>query len=214
MVRKDDINSSKGYLLCDKCGGYYELQPGESPDDFEECECGGNLRYSKINPVKNESKGSITQKFPQNDLKSLISQNKKKSLIIICVLAIIITIPLILYVNQQTNIKYTLLGSYDAENIDYTLVHIPQGTKSIKIEYNISWNATSAGTNAFELHAYNINSGDRVPTGTLNLTNNKGFSIYEGQNKSGTYYFNNPQIKTLVLNGNGIKGTINIYTAQ
>lgn len=35
-----------GYLVCDKCGGYYELQPGESPDDFsDECECGGKIRY-------------------------------------------------------------------------------------------------------------------------------------------------------------------------
>lgn len=34
------------YLVCDKCGGYYELQPDESPDDFsDKCECGGNLRY-------------------------------------------------------------------------------------------------------------------------------------------------------------------------
>ena len=33
------------YLVCDKCGGYYELQPGESPDDFtDKCECGGKLR--------------------------------------------------------------------------------------------------------------------------------------------------------------------------
>ena len=34
------------YLVCDKCGEYYELQPGESPDDFsDKCECGGDLRY-------------------------------------------------------------------------------------------------------------------------------------------------------------------------
>ncbi|ADZ09385.1 hypothetical protein Metbo_1141 [Methanobacterium lacus] len=33
------------YLVCDKCGGYYELQPGESPDDFDRCECGGKLKY-------------------------------------------------------------------------------------------------------------------------------------------------------------------------
>lgn len=35
-----------GYLQCDKCGGYYELQEGESPDDFSDtCECGGKLKY-------------------------------------------------------------------------------------------------------------------------------------------------------------------------
>ena len=37
-----------GYLVCDKCGGYYELQSGESPDDFaDECECGGKLKHVK-----------------------------------------------------------------------------------------------------------------------------------------------------------------------
>jgi hypothetical protein len=35
-----------GYLKCDKCGGSYELQEGESPEDFtNKCECGGTLRY-------------------------------------------------------------------------------------------------------------------------------------------------------------------------
>ena len=24
-----------GYLICDKCGGYYELQRGEKPGDFD-----------------------------------------------------------------------------------------------------------------------------------------------------------------------------------
>ncbi|BDZ71593.1 hypothetical protein [Methanobacterium petrolearium] len=37
-----------GYLICVKCGGYYELQPGEKPEDFSnECECGGELIYSE-----------------------------------------------------------------------------------------------------------------------------------------------------------------------
>ncbi|MEN6592493.1 MAG: M48 family metalloprotease [Methanobacterium sp.] len=36
----------KGYLVCDKCNRYYELQAGESPEDFaSKCECGGNLEY-------------------------------------------------------------------------------------------------------------------------------------------------------------------------
>ncbi|WP_414470301.1 hypothetical protein [Methanobacterium sp. ACI-7] len=32
------------YLVCKKCNGYYELQKGESVNDFEECECGGTLK--------------------------------------------------------------------------------------------------------------------------------------------------------------------------
>jgi hypothetical protein len=34
-----------GYLFCDKCGGYYKLQEGESEEDFDTCQCGGKLRY-------------------------------------------------------------------------------------------------------------------------------------------------------------------------
>ena len=34
-----------GYLVCDKCGGYYRLQEGESLNDFDTCQCGGNLMY-------------------------------------------------------------------------------------------------------------------------------------------------------------------------
>ena len=44
MREKKEI--SPGYLICDTCGGYYELQTGEKADDFsDECECGGNLKH-------------------------------------------------------------------------------------------------------------------------------------------------------------------------
>ncbi len=36
-----------GYLECDNCKGYYELQNGESPEDFSECECGGRLVHRR-----------------------------------------------------------------------------------------------------------------------------------------------------------------------
>lgn len=37
---------SGGYLTCEKCGGYYQLQPGESLDDFSDvCDCGGHLEF-------------------------------------------------------------------------------------------------------------------------------------------------------------------------
>lgn len=38
--------SKPGYLVCDSCGGYYELQLDESPDDYsDECDCGGRLKH-------------------------------------------------------------------------------------------------------------------------------------------------------------------------
>jgi len=38
------VGSFMGYLICEKCGGYYELQKDEFSDDFKTCECGGNLK--------------------------------------------------------------------------------------------------------------------------------------------------------------------------
>ena len=34
-----------GYLICDECAGYYQLQEGEYPEDFSSCQCGGHLEY-------------------------------------------------------------------------------------------------------------------------------------------------------------------------
>lgn len=39
------------FLVCDKCLGYYELQKGESAEDFsDECECGGHLEEKDQHP--------------------------------------------------------------------------------------------------------------------------------------------------------------------
>jgi len=44
--QRNRTNSKPGYLVCDSCGGYYELQKGEAPDDFsEECDCGGQFKH-------------------------------------------------------------------------------------------------------------------------------------------------------------------------
>lgn len=42
-----DVSSSStnGYLSCNNCGGYYLLEGSESPEDFDVCQCGGNLTY-------------------------------------------------------------------------------------------------------------------------------------------------------------------------
>jgi hypothetical protein len=46
------------YLICEECEGYYELQSGESADDFDTCQCGGHLKYfDNINdPTPQKSK--------------------------------------------------------------------------------------------------------------------------------------------------------------
>lgn len=35
------------YLICQSCGGYYELEEDESPQDYDYCRCGGELIYSE-----------------------------------------------------------------------------------------------------------------------------------------------------------------------
>lgn len=43
------------YLICESCGGYYELGEDESPEDFDNCQCGGNLRLvTSINEIQDE----------------------------------------------------------------------------------------------------------------------------------------------------------------
>ncbi len=57
-----------GYLVCEKCGGYYKLKPGESPNKFSDnCECGGKLKYvENLNtPGKNMGKMKPTITCPQ-----------------------------------------------------------------------------------------------------------------------------------------------------
>lgn len=39
-----------GYLVCTKCGSYYEIQPQDHPDEFSgKCECGGNIKFVRYN---------------------------------------------------------------------------------------------------------------------------------------------------------------------
>lgn len=44
--QKIELSVLTGYLICQKCKGYYKLQPGESPEDFTDvCACGGKLSH-------------------------------------------------------------------------------------------------------------------------------------------------------------------------
>lgn len=54
-----------GYLVCYSCGGYYRLKPGESPDQYKRCCCGGKLKYYheiEVPNHKNEDKVGVLRK--------------------------------------------------------------------------------------------------------------------------------------------------------
>ena len=57
------------YLICNKCSNYYELQSGESPDDFElDCKCGGKLELKDIVIQKGFTDDKPPIKFTKKDL--------------------------------------------------------------------------------------------------------------------------------------------------
>lgn len=61
-----------GYLICDKCKGYYKLRPDESPGDFESCSCGGTLNYASSLKEKEKQKFNLDPRISRLILGVLI----------------------------------------------------------------------------------------------------------------------------------------------
>lgn len=74
--------SSNGYLVCENCNGYYQLQDGESPADFDFCECRGRLSFyndfNQLNQV-NYSNDSQESTLGYDDLQNIIVNLKNKA---------------------------------------------------------------------------------------------------------------------------------------
>lgn len=74
IIKRDSQATSKenGYLVCDNCGGYYELQEGESPEKFDlSCDCGGKIQYRRS--LKSDVKFSFDRVFGIGVLLTIIS---------------------------------------------------------------------------------------------------------------------------------------------
>lgn len=78
------------YLICEQCGGYYELREGEKVEDFsDECECGGKLYYAEsLQDLESlqDSEGSVisTSGMALNhdldpDLESVVIENQSRN---------------------------------------------------------------------------------------------------------------------------------------
>ncbi|MCC7549943.1 MAG: hypothetical protein KO316_00420 [Methanobacterium sp.] len=74
------------FLICEKCRGYYELQKGESPEDFESCLCGGKLEYIENIPEKDPDESFNEDLVKKNsDGKTVVMNDKEdKELKSIC----------------------------------------------------------------------------------------------------------------------------------
>ncbi len=78
------------YLYCDKCGGYYVLKDGESPDELsDKCECGGKLVYGEMKENKSLSDSFIDFWKDSNKFKKVI------------IFFIVILILLLIYASQN-----------------------------------------------------------------------------------------------------------------
>lgn len=62
------------YLICQKCGGYYELKGSESPADYDTCECGDTLK--KADTTKNENNSK--ENYPRSINNTIINGNPGK----------------------------------------------------------------------------------------------------------------------------------------
>jgi len=85
---KEDKIIKGGYLLCNQCHGYYLLQKGESPDDFANCRCGGELEHiekhgeilEKFSPVKTKDPHEDYHYLNQEGLSLYHAENYSKAL--------------------------------------------------------------------------------------------------------------------------------------
>ena len=64
-----------GFLICNKCDGSYELQPGESIDDFDlDCECGGKLKFH--NSINNDYSDDLKPKIESKSVEKSYAEQR------------------------------------------------------------------------------------------------------------------------------------------
>lgn len=92
-----------GYLECQKCGGIYELQEGESPEDYDVCHCGGVIEYH-LSPDELTPR----QEYAPNDEEITNKKSNRNLLIIIIIFVFLIILmvsviaPLLMYQDSFT----------------------------------------------------------------------------------------------------------------
>ncbi|MEN6552021.1 MAG: DUF4013 domain-containing protein [Methanobacterium sp.] len=210
-------SKNQEYLVCEKCGGYYKLQPGESPEDFsDKCECGGNLKFVQ-DLDDNSSEDIISEKQNFKDkLKYLL--NNKWNLAFIGVLILVICLVGFTSTQKAVVTNSTLIGTYNVGDINpvngTVIAAIPSGTSKIRMEYNLSWTQPIKGNSGLTIEGYNVNvTNENLIYQHNSLIYYKEISLYKNdKNKTGTIYLDGSSIKCLVISQNGLKGTIKIYS--
>lgn len=116
-----------GYLKCDKCGGYYELQPGEHASDFSDtCQCGGKLKYV----------ANLNENKPKPPVKRVQSTEEKLSayrgiFLLACIIGVVL-LCVVGMVLPNSNSSAAASKTYTGQGITF---HYPG-----------NWNVTDTGT--------------------------------------------------------------------
>lgn len=115
-----------GYLLCKECGGCYELQEGEYPEDFDSCSCGGELEYRlSSNELKRRNYAEEDEFGVEEKKKS----NKALILIIIVVglflLIIFLGLPALIIYKAYFSSSAGLNASMDVNQVRPTRMILP-----------------------------------------------------------------------------------------
>lgn len=112
-----------GHLICKKCGGYYELEEGESPEDFDSCSCGGELEHRLSS---NEQKSiSYDEEDPEGEKKSNKMLIIILAIVAIFLLLIILIIPSLLIYNSTFTGSGTLNSSADINPVRTSRMILP-----------------------------------------------------------------------------------------
>jgi hypothetical protein len=117
------------YLVCDECGGYYELQEGESPEDFLlKCDCGGRLRVveslgdfegSNIYEEIDDAQEIPNSEGIKKQSRKFLSQNIFKICIIVAVVGMLIISAGVFYKNGSYGVDSSNENEkYSQEQID------------------------------------------------------------------------------------------------
>ncbi|AXV38149.1 MAG: hypothetical protein KO217_06645 [Methanobacteriaceae archaeon] len=87
------------YLICESCNGYYQIQEGESIEDFDSCNCGGQLIYvDNLEDYFNRAVESDNDVYNYNTKKSI----KKKYILVLS----IILVPTLIFASMYSSLEY------------------------------------------------------------------------------------------------------------
>ncbi|HML05558.1 MAG TPA: hypothetical protein VK426_07280 [Methanobacterium sp.] len=178
------------YLVCTRCNGYYELEDGESPDNFEFCQCGGELVL--VSDIKeyfnNEEYGGYGDEYGSEfEYSSPNIQKNKIRKGTFFLVSLIIIIPLFMFLNgtwfavtpsdNSLMQNHSILGSDNrglvVKEVYATSNTLKPNSKTIAIVTGIHPRETLSKNVTDDLvRAYHLNSNINIVLYEINVTNN------------------------------------------